>query len=151
MVKSFFQAICQMGIFMICAQAIIHFRPNGSYEKYMKMLVSVMILVQIFLPVTRLFSAGAPGLEDRISWFEQQMKESMKAAEQSMTAADEILRKMTLEEIKLQLYNNDSGGMAEDIEEENMDISADEITDAINEEENMGKPVEVEPVKVKLE
>ena len=51
MQNSFFQAICRMGIFMICAQAVIHFRPKGTYEKYLKLLVSVMVLTQLFLPI----------------------------------------------------------------------------------------------------
>ena len=34
-----FQAICRVGMFMICAQAIVHFRPNEAYEKYLKLLV----------------------------------------------------------------------------------------------------------------
>ena len=40
-----------MGIFMICAQAVVHFRPKESYEKYLKLLVSVIVLIQVFLPI----------------------------------------------------------------------------------------------------
>ena len=52
-----FQAICRVGIFMICAQAIVHFRPKEAYEKYLKLLVSAMVLVQLFLPL----GGGGPG------------------------------------------------------------------------------------------
>ena len=49
--NTLFQAICRMGIFMICAQAVVHFRPKESYEKYLKLLVSVIVLIQVFLPI----------------------------------------------------------------------------------------------------
>ena len=53
MQSEFFKAICQMGIFMICAQSIVHFRPNASYEKYLKLLVGVLLLIQFSCRYTR--------------------------------------------------------------------------------------------------
>lgn len=104
--NSFFRAICQMGIFMICAQAIIHFRPNGSYEKYLKMLVSTMILVQIFLPVSRLLTSGTQeGLEERIAMMEEEIEKSMEEAQKTAVITDEMLNKMTLDEVKTRLDN----------------------------------------------
>lgn len=52
----FFQAVKQIGIFMICAQAILHFKPSEKYEKYLKLLISVMVLVQILVPIVNFFS-----------------------------------------------------------------------------------------------
>jgi hypothetical protein len=46
----FFQTVKQIGIFMICAQAILHFKPSAKYEKYIKLLISVMVLVQLLVP-----------------------------------------------------------------------------------------------------
>lgn len=90
-----------MGIFMICAQAIIHFRPDGSYEKYLRMLVSVMILVQVFLPVANLFSAGMQqSIEERIAGMERQIQDSMDEAEAAAGSMDSILDRMTLEEVR---------------------------------------------------
>lgn len=97
----FFKSICQMGIFMICAQAIVHFRPNGSYEKYLKMLVSVMILVQVFLPISKLFSFGTKqGIEESIAGFEAQIEKSMDEAVESAARTDELLGSMSLEEVR---------------------------------------------------
>ncbi|MDE6926541.1 MAG: hypothetical protein K2P59_15025, partial [Acetatifactor sp.] len=59
--NSLFQTICRIGIFMICAQTVIHFRPQESYEKYLKLLVSAMVLIQMFLPVSRLLFHGDGG------------------------------------------------------------------------------------------
>lgn len=104
--KAFFNAICQMGIFMVCAQAIVHFRPNGSYEKYLRMLVSVMILVQIFLPVTRLFSGGVQqNMDELVNRMQRQMEESMEQAKSFSAASDKLLDRMTLEEVKTRLNN----------------------------------------------
>lgn len=55
MQAEFVKVICRMGIFMICAQAIVHFRPKASYEKYLKMLVSMMLVLQMFLLVGGVF------------------------------------------------------------------------------------------------
>jgi len=54
---NFFDLIRKVGIFIICAQAIVHFRPDDSYEKYLRMLVSIIVLVMILLPVLKLFGA----------------------------------------------------------------------------------------------
>lgn len=96
-----FQAICRMGIFMICAQAIMHFRPNESYEKYLKLLVSIMVLIQLFLPVGSLFLGG--GNQDAAKLLEQFKRElavSMQEAEKNAKEADELLQQMTLEEVR---------------------------------------------------
>ena len=97
----FFQTICRTGIFMICAQAIVHFRPQESYEKYLKLLVSVMVLIQLFLPLGS-FLAGIRGeaaagqLED----FRQSLEQSMEEARQKAEETDALLERMTLEEVR---------------------------------------------------
>ena len=37
-------------IFLICAQSLIHFRGGGAYGKYLRLLVSIMLLVQLMEP-----------------------------------------------------------------------------------------------------
>lgn len=99
--NAFFQAICRTGIFMICAQAIVHFRPQESYEKYLKLLVSVMVLIQLFLPLGSLLAgirgeAAAGQLED----FRQSLEQSMEEARQKAEETDALLERMTLEEVR---------------------------------------------------
>lgn len=36
--------IKEIGVFMIAAQAVIHFSPGRQYEKYIKLVSSVIIL-----------------------------------------------------------------------------------------------------------
>lgn len=69
-------AVCRAGVFILCAQVLIHCRPNSSYEKYLKMLVSAMILLQLFLPVSRLLSGtGEADIQEDMDWFRIQMQE----------------------------------------------------------------------------
>lgn len=46
-----YHVIGQAGIFLVCAQTLLHFRPKESYEKYLKLLLSVMLLIQLLQPV----------------------------------------------------------------------------------------------------
>ena len=99
--NALFQAICRTGIFMICAQAIVHFRPQESYEKYLKLLVSVMVLIQLFLPLGSFFAgirgeAAAGQLED----FRQSLEQSMEEARQKAEETDALLERMTLDEVR---------------------------------------------------
>lgn len=78
--------ICKMGIFMICAQAIVHFRPKVSYEKYLKLLVSAMLLVQVFLFVGGVFSLnGKDELKEQIKQFTRNMEENIFFTEENWT------------------------------------------------------------------
>lgn len=49
----------QVAVFTIVAQTILHFRPNKSYEKYLKMLIGIMMLAIFILPFTELFSKNS--------------------------------------------------------------------------------------------
>ena len=95
------QTVCRTGIFVICAQVLVHFRPNASYEKYMKMLVSAIILLQLFMPVSSLFTGEEEqGLAERVAQFEEQLELSMERAVQKYSASEELLERMTLEEVR---------------------------------------------------
>lgn len=99
MFSEFFNSICRVGIFMICAQTIVHFRPNASYEKYIKLLVSAMILIQILIPVMNLFGeSSAADFESRIAWFDEQLQEGIYRAEEEAENAGESVGRMSLEE-----------------------------------------------------
>lgn len=114
MQNSLFQAICRMGIFMICAQAVIHFRPREAYEKYLKLMVSVMVLIQVFLPIGN-FLLG-DGREDALNALGQlgrELEQSMEEAGEDAAAADELLEKMTLEEIRKRLEEQEKEQNAE--------------------------------------
>lgn len=96
-----FQAVCKVGIFMICAQAMIHFRPQESYEKYLKLLVSVMILIQLFLPVgSFLLGDGMGETAARLEQFMEELEADLSLSAQEAADTDEMLERMTLEEVR---------------------------------------------------
>lgn len=98
--NSLFHVICRMGIFMICAQAVVHFRPKEAYEKYLKLLVSVMVLIQVFLPIgSYLLGDGRRDAANALEQFGLELEARMREAEQEAATADKILEEMTLEEV----------------------------------------------------
>lgn len=84
---------------MICARAIVHFRPREAYEKYLKLIVSVMILLQLFLPLGGLLTENFQGAELSGSML-QGLEAELKAAEERAKEADRLLEEMTLEEVR---------------------------------------------------
>ena len=95
------KTICRIGVFVICAQAVVHFRPQAAYEKYLKLLVSVMVLIQLFLPVSRiLFHGNGEELEIKTQVFLEGLEAEMSAAESRAFETDALLEQMTLEEIR---------------------------------------------------
>lgn len=111
------QTICRIGIFMICAQAIVHFRPKETYEKYLKLLVSVMILIQLFLPMgSFLLGGGMEQTLEELALFRTQLEQNMESAAQEAAAADKLLEQMTLEEVRKRVEEQNS--QSEDAVEE---------------------------------
>lgn len=99
--SALFQAICRTGIFMICAQAITHFRPQESYEKYLKLLVSIMVLIQIFIPLGNFMTGfGSSNLSGRLKDFQNGLEQSMEEARERAEKTDKMLEEMTLEEVR---------------------------------------------------
>lgn len=118
MQSALLKSICQMGIFMICAQAIIHFKPDKSYGKYLKMLVSVMILIQIFAPISSLFTQNTMGdVQSSVELFEKQLEESMENAAESAYLSKGILEKVTVNKVE-ELETTKEKGINEETQEE---------------------------------
>lgn len=114
-VEKLFDAICRVGIFMICAQAILHFCPKSAYEKYLKLLVGVSVLLQLFLPVCRLlpgsgFKETAKGLEE----FRTQLMSGMEQTQEELRQADALLEKMTLEEVRKRMEEAETAAQDEE-------------------------------------
>nr|WP_300849018.1 hypothetical protein [uncultured Acetatifactor sp.] len=121
--NTLFQAICRMGIFMICAQAVVHFRPKESYEKYLKLLVSVIVLIQVFLPIgSFLLGDGRQNAARALEQFGRELEQGLEDAAGEAAAADELLEQMTLEEVMRRLEEQEGaqGGSQgqEDIRED---------------------------------
>lgn len=74
------ELIKKIGIFMIAAQAVIHFAPDIKYAKYMKLIVGIMILLQFLSPVYRIVSGMEADWNARLSDMEQDMRSDMQIA-----------------------------------------------------------------------
>ncbi len=104
MQNSFFQAVCRVGIFMICAQAVVHFRPQEAYEKYLKLLVGIMVMIQLFWPIGGfLLGEGKQEAADILERFRQGLEQGMAEAEKRTAEAEAVLEQMTLEELRRHL------------------------------------------------
>lgn len=111
--------ICRTGIFIICAQMLIHFRPKASYDKYLKMLVSAMILLQLFLPISELFAGkGEKTMAKQVEWFEAELANGMEDAakhyEERLAEMEKTESYDSLEDSVLGKENIQSGQQAED-------------------------------------
>ena len=70
-----YRVIGQAGIFLICAQTVVHFRPKESYDKYLKLLLSVMLLLQLLQPVLTMFGGGDGwNAEEQVTGFMQELQ-----------------------------------------------------------------------------
>ena len=65
----------RLTIFMVCAQLIVCFRPKESYEKYLKLLMTGLILMQFLRPVQRLLSMDTTDLEGALWEFQERFYE----------------------------------------------------------------------------
>ena len=60
----FLELLKKVTVFMLAGQLIVHFLPAGGYEKYVKMMIRIMVLSQIVLPILSLGKFDAAGVYD---------------------------------------------------------------------------------------
>jgi len=100
----FFQTVKQIGIFIICAQVIMHFKPSAKYEKYLKLLISVMVLVQVLMPLVNIVSGkNEDFLWTKIEQIQAEIDKNMEQLEIENAINEENIINQTLDEIKLKI------------------------------------------------
>lgn len=113
------QIISQVGIFMICAQMILHFKPSESYGKYIKLLISIMVLVQLFLPAMEIFGGRGNGsFQTKIGFYADILDESMEEVNITSVTAEKMLEELTMEEIKSRINNQNTADEGEKTQKE---------------------------------
>lgn len=106
----------QVGVFMICAQMILHFKPAESYGKYIRLLMSIMVLVQLFIPVVEIFGEkGKMAFQGKIAFYDEMIAQNMEEIKITNVTAEKLLEEMTLEEIETRINNRK---LQEEAEEE---------------------------------
>ena len=98
------EIIRRTSVFLILAQAVVHFRPNPSYEKYFKFLVGIMTIVIFLITILEIFQGGVR--EQYMAcmkvYTEKLTELSGEEAELAMSPSDTYLEQMG-EEIKAKL------------------------------------------------
>ena len=88
-----YRVIGQTGIFLICAQTVVHFRPKESYDKYLKLLVSVMLLLQLLQPVLGAFGGGeSRNAQEQVAEFTEELQTVLRRASEQAGQTEEEIR-----------------------------------------------------------
>ncbi len=78
MAEEFLKAMGRLTVFVICAQMLVYFRPKQVYEKYLRLLMNLLILLQLLLPVGNFLRGGtAQDLQARYEDFQDRLEEYM--------------------------------------------------------------------------
>lgn len=104
------ELIKRIGIFMIAAQAVLHFAPGQKYEKYIKLIVGTLILLQFAAPLGGILDRTGENWGERLTEMEETFGTGGPAGEtkDTMTAADAMVESLE-KEIKTKLNNEISG------------------------------------------
>ena len=103
--------IRSMGIFLICAQMLIHFRPKSSYVKYLRLLVSLILLAQFIEPIGRIVGILEKG---QIQNMMQKMEWTLADDKRSdLNINEEILWRNLLEDLSILDHEENSLGEEE--------------------------------------
>lgn len=142
-----------IGIFILCTQSFMHFAAGKSYEKYVKLLIGVMILAQFIVPVRAVFLGG----EDARIWEEiERFQQELEAVALEMDAdvaiamnQDGVEKKALEEEIKERLTDT-AGSYGMTIEEVQVKEEPPKVTVMIYQkvEENNAGRIKVEKITI---
>ena len=95
------EKIGQMAVFLICAQTLMHFRPKDSYEKYIKLLVSMMLLILLVEPVMDLFGKGNTGdFMEQVEIYEQSLQDILGSPQLEAAQIEGILESITMQKVE---------------------------------------------------
>lgn len=113
----------QIGIFMFCAQSLLHFTAGRAYEKYMRVLIGMMLLAQFTAPVRAALTDGASGqLWEEVERFQTELNQMMREAEEEAEDMGTLTR-----ERQEKAKQETAGGRIERVEIEKTEIERIEI------------------------
>lgn len=131
MLDGLLSSIRQIGVFMICAQALIHFKPKGSYEKYLKLLVSAMMLVQLFSPIAALLiGEEGQGLEERVAAYGASFEQGLGEATLEEYRIEQLRRQLLAAQLEqLDIGVSETGDPAEQAAETGEDRESEQAAE----------------------
>ncbi len=93
--------IGQVAIFLICAQTLLHFRANDSYEKYIKLLISMMLMLLLAEPFLNLLSMeSGTGIREKMYGYEQKLESMMGSGVLKEEEVENLLVNITTEKVE---------------------------------------------------
>lgn len=140
--SAFVELIKKIGIFMIAAQAVIHFAPAQKYEKYIRMIVGVMILLLFLTPVYQILTKAVWEEPDWNAMAENGLEVSVPELDMASNSVMNSVVKQMENEIKSRLNR--------EIEEENYRVVSVKVSmqTAENADEYEGEQYELDSVRV---
>ena len=101
-----FSVIKKASVFLIGAQLILHLKPNGLYEKYLKFIVHLMALTLFMMPLLKLFGqTDEKAFSKSLAGYEEMMQEDMMQINYICDLSEEKRREIYEREIKSKLNN----------------------------------------------
>lgn len=107
--SAFVELIKKIGIFMIAAQAVIHFAPAQKYEKYIRMIVGVMILLLFLTPLYQILTKTTWEAPDWNGLTVNGLEESIPQLDMASNPVMDSVVKQMEEEIKSRLNREVKG------------------------------------------
>lgn len=100
--------IKQISIFIICAQMILHFKAEQKYGKYLKLLIGVMVLAQLFVPLMSLLGQGEEVFAEKLTYYMSRVAGNGEGERNTGIPGEEDFTKLQIQEIK-SIFNNVQG------------------------------------------
>lgn len=101
-----FSVIKKASVFLIGAQLILHLKPNGMYEKYLKFIVHLMALTLFMMPLLKLFGqTDETAFSQSLAGYEEMMQEDMMQINYICDLSEEKRQEIYTREIKSKLNN----------------------------------------------
>ena len=97
--SGFIELLKQVGIFMVCSQTVLHFKSSQKYDKYLKLLVGIMVIAQLSMPLLE-WATGGETLPEKIV---EEETETAMDVNQMLDNADRIVDKYMDSEVKSRL------------------------------------------------
>ncbi|MCL2253555.1 MAG: stage III sporulation protein AF [Lachnospiraceae bacterium] len=113
MLYDFLEFIKRIGIFLICAECLLYFAPGNSYQKYIRVLVGFMILMQFMVPVrTMLGGNDLADIESQVNEFRVEMEKMTAETNYDFISLvpdqNKVIENQIKEEIKLRFNEIDA-------------------------------------------
>ena len=101
-----FEIMRRASIFVILAQAVVHFCPKESYEKYLKLFVSLMTITVLIFPLFRLLRADVPArFEEELNKYDTQIKQLLQQMPEYEILDEKAYLSTIANEIKTRIIN----------------------------------------------